>query len=115
MENLLALNIEKTLERISNDKERLKELYQLSFDEFKKWKVKMREVIDSGDFESIRKTAHTYKGSSATIGAELAREKFLAIEDAAKAGTLDNIDALYEDAFQAVAQAERIMKEFLGK
>lgn len=115
MANSPVLNIEGTLERISNDADRLKDLYIISFEEFPKWKLKMKEVIESGDFEKIRKVAHTYKGSSATIGAELARECFLEIENAAKDENLNLMNDLYDKAFNAVDSAEAAMKEFLEK
>jgi HPt (histidine-containing phosphotransfer) domain-containing protein len=99
MKNIL--NIQATLERIDNDKSRLDELYQIALLEFPKWRSKLKDKVNSGDFEQIRKTAHTYKGSTATLGAEILQEFFFKMESAAKVGDIQTIQDLYNNEFEA--------------
>ncbi|MBP8083419.1 MAG: Hpt domain-containing protein [Spirochaetes bacterium] len=74
------LDTKSVLSRIGGDELRLKQLYSFSLHEIRKWNEKVSVMINSADFEEIRKTIHGFKGSSATIGAERCRSLFAAIE-----------------------------------
>ncbi len=93
-----TLNVEATLSRIDNDLERLDQLYQIALEELPRWEKRMREKIDTGDTEQIRKIAHAYKGSSATLGAEKLQELLMNLENDMKNSAFDKEDI--EDRFQ---------------
>lgn len=108
------LNIQGTLERIDHDESRLKELYTIALQEFPKWKDRLKKAIDEGSIEAIQKAAHSYKGSSATLGAEVCNEMFLAIENAAKEQDMQKINTLYSESFDAnMQELEKEIKEYI--
>lgn len=86
------LNVEATLSRIDNDLERLDQLYEIALDELPRWESRMKEKMDTGESEQIRKIAHAYKGSSATLGAEVLQELLINLEAYAKNEKIDNTE-----------------------
>ncbi|MFW5807624.1 MAG: Hpt domain-containing protein [Spirochaetota bacterium] len=109
-----VLNVNATMERIDNDRYRLRELYTIALQEFPKWRNRLKESIDSSDLEAIQKTAHSYKGSSATLGAEVLNEMFLDMEDAAKDGNMDRVRKIFTDSFEKnMADLESAIQVFL--
>lgn len=94
------LNIEQTLNRIDNDRKRLKELYELAVTELPKWREKVQTAFDEGDMKLIKKTSHSYKGSSATIGAENLYNLFFRMDQAAKEEDMESLKTMYTQEFE---------------
>ncbi len=94
-----VLNVQATLDRIDNDSERLKELYTIALQEFPKWKERLKEKISEGQIEAVQKVAHSYKGSSATLGAEILHQMFLDMEYAARDKDFEKVKQLYDESF----------------
>ncbi|MDA3901637.1 MAG: Hpt domain-containing protein [Spirochaetes bacterium] len=94
------LNIEATMQRIDHDKERLKELYAIALEELPKWKNRLTSAIDAGDKNAIKKSAHSYKGSSATLGAEVLFEMFLSIEKLAEKDDITGVQNLFKNDYE---------------
>lgn len=53
----------------------------------------MQAALESKDYESLRLSAHTLKGSSSNLGAEKLKEMCQMLEHAAKTGKLDGAPA----------------------
>ncbi|MDH5544131.1 MAG: PAS domain S-box protein [Gammaproteobacteria bacterium] len=65
----------------------------------------MKNTLSSGDNESLRRAAHTLKGSSGTVGAQKVAETSLVLEKAAKEGQLDS-------ATEMIAEIETALEQF---
>lgn len=73
----------------------------------------MREQLAAAEAEELRRNAHSMKGSSSNIGANVLSDLAHQLEDLAKTGILDGASALIDqisDEFNTVHQA---LKEFL--
>ncbi len=55
--------------------------------------ARMREMQAAGDLVSLHRFAHTLKGAAASLGAEALRQPALALEEIAKKGDVDAIEA----------------------
>lgn len=110
-----VLNVEATLERIDHDETRLRELYGIALQEFPNWRKRMHERIEAEETEAIQKIAHSYKGSSATLGAEKLHGLFLDIEKAARCSDIDEVKHLYHEYFEkAITELEAAIQEYRG-
>jgi HPt (histidine-containing phosphotransfer) domain-containing protein len=71
------------------------------------------QAVTLGDFVTARRAAHTIKGTSATLGAELLRRVALVMEKACESGDLAAI-AGADPAFRAeIAATSDALREFL--
>ncbi len=57
----------------------------------------LRGYLDAGDAPGVERQAHTIKGASANLGAEILRQVAFEMEKAGKAGDLDNVASLIAD------------------
>ena len=73
-----------------NDKPLLDQLIRGFNEQAEKLAVALEQQLHGGDREEIRKTAHAIKSMSANMGAVEIREKFVLIEQQARADTLQN-------------------------
>lgn len=71
----------------------------------------LSDTISSGDAENIRKTAHSFKGSSSNIGALQLAELCRVVEQKAHGGDLNNMDEL----LTAIKAEYLTVKELLEK
>ena len=73
-----------------NDRPLLDQLIRGFNEQAEKLAVALEQQLHGGDREEIRKTAHAIKSMSANMGAVEIREKFVLIEQQARADTLQN-------------------------
>ena len=86
---------------VSNgDQEFAQELVQLFIDSGDAALRKIREALDRGDLVTMGSAAHSFKGSSANIHAELASAAAGRLEEAARAGDIDRLAGLEEQLRQ---------------
>ncbi len=109
------LNIEATMQRIDHDKERLKELYAIALEELPKWKIRLNDAISNKDAAAIKKSSHSYKGSSATLGAEVLFEMFLKIEKLAEKDDLTSIKNIFDNEYENnIKNLENAINDFIA-
>ena len=72
----------------------------------------LQEVIERGDAEELRQTAHSFKGSSGNLGALALSELCLELEQAGRGGQLDRAPELLERIRQAYDEARRELEQY---
>jgi HPt (histidine-containing phosphotransfer) domain-containing protein len=95
-ETIKVLNLEVALELMDGDADLLKEVLQIFIDDVPRKINGLRNALDSADADAIRFEAHSLKGSSANIGAELIRELAFKIEQAGKEHQIGTAVELFE-------------------
>jgi CheY-like chemotaxis protein/nitrogen-specific signal transduction histidine kinase/HPt (histidine-containing phosphotransfer) domain-containing protein len=73
----------------------------------------LERAVQSRDAEAINKVAHTMKGSSSQFGAEELTRLCLLVENMGKSGNLQQIDRIFQQIVQAVAQVKHFFSEQL--
>ncbi len=81
-ETIKLLNLEVALELMDGDADLLKEVLQIFVDDAPRKMNGLRNALDIADADAISLEAHSIRGSSANIGAELIRELAFKIEQA---------------------------------
>ncbi len=79
-----ALAVQDVLDRLGGDEELLSEVVELFIEEVPDILSKLKDALDSGDWDSAAKLAHTLKGSSSNVGAESFASLALELEDDSK-------------------------------
>ena len=79
-----ALAVQDVLDRLGGDEELLSEVVELFIEEVPDILSKLKDALDSGDWDSAAKLAHTLKGSSSNVGAERFASLALELEDDSK-------------------------------
>lgn len=74
---------------------------------------KLRAIIDSGNADLIRRSAHSFKGSSSNIGAMLLAELCAALEHKALAGDMANLETELVAIEQEYALVEGQLRQLL--
>ncbi len=95
-ETIKVLNLEVALELMDGDADLLKEVLQIFIDDVPRKMNGLRNALDSADADAIRFEAHSMKGSSANIGADLFRELAFKIEQAGKEHQIGTAVELFE-------------------
>lgn len=91
-----VLNLEVALELMNGDTDLLIKILQIFVDDTPRKMNGLRNALDSADADAIRLEAHSLKGSSANIGAELFRELASRIEQAGKEHQIETAKELFE-------------------
>ena len=112
MSDIPLLSIEETLERMSGDRELLVNLFQLYIDDAPKKLRGIEEFASRNELYQIERTAHSRKGASATVGASRLCGLAADLEQAAKAGSREGIDALRTELTLACEQTLESMRRF---
>ncbi len=73
------------------------------------------KCLNSGDTELLTRSAHSLKGSSANMGAEIVKEISFEIERMAKSGNLNEAPKLLEKLKKEFQKTEDVFKEYLNK
>ncbi len=95
-----AINITGLLSRIENDIDRLQMLFDIALEEFPKWITNIENKLSAKDAVALVKLSHTYKGSSATLGADNLAAIYLKLETAAKENNL----SLFQETFPNILE-----------
>ncbi|HDM76392.1 MAG TPA: Hpt domain-containing protein [Deltaproteobacteria bacterium] len=102
-----ALAVQSVLERLGGDEELLCEVIDLFIEEVPDILTTLEAAIESGDWESAAKLAHTLKGSSSNVGAERFASVVLELENHSKEENSSGAIKAYRtlrDEFAAVKQ-----------
>lgn len=98
------LEIEETLARLGGDRELLEELYAAYSEDTPVKVEKLEQAMAAKDYAAVMKLAHSFKGSSAAIGAVRCRELALELERAAEKGDESRIEQSYDRFSEEVRQ-----------
>ena len=74
------------MERVAGDRELLKELLEIFYDDVPNRLTQLGRAVSEGDAECVRQEAHTLKGALLNLGLEQCAGTALTIEKGAKAG-----------------------------
>ena len=103
------------LNRVDGDRELLREVVMLFFEDTPKLLTEMRAAIDRGDARALERAAHTLKGSISNFGVPSAVAPALRLEQMARAGELAPALAAWEQlqlqVNQLVPALEALVKE----
>ncbi len=72
----------------------------------------LRSYLDAGDAEGVVRQSHTIKGASANVGGESLRAAALEMEQAARAGSLEDVAARLPDLDARFARLKEAMGDF---
>jgi two-component system, sensor histidine kinase and response regulator len=106
--------IEVLLEMVGGDSEFVDELVDAWLADTPGQLQAMRDAVAAGDAAALVRPAHTVKGSAASVGAAAVAASSGALEEQARAGTLDGADAKLgevADAFDAAVLALAAARE----
>lgn len=78
------INRNELAERLDNDFELFKELAELFFDDSASLTGRIKEAIDAGDMEGLRKNVHTLKGAVSNFSADGAYDAAFELETAGR-------------------------------
>lgn len=95
-ETIKVLNLEVALELMDGDADLLKEVLQIFIDDVPRKMNGLRNALESADADAISLEAHSMKGSSANIGAELIRELAIKIQQAGAEHQIGTAKKLFE-------------------
>lgn len=115
MPNIPLLSIEETLERMAGDRELLANLFQLYMDDAPKKLRSLDEYASQGEFYQVERTAHSLKGASATVGASRLCGLAAELEQAAKAGARETMDAVRLELGRACDETLESMRRFCAE
>ncbi|HPS57565.1 MAG TPA: Hpt domain-containing protein [Spirochaetota bacterium] len=109
------INRSELAERLDSDFDLFRELTDLFIDDSASLMGRIKNSIDSGDMESLRKNAHTLKGAVSNFSAQGAYDAAFELETAGRNSCIDGLADKYtalENEIQAVIQD---MKSILEK
>ena len=73
----------------------------------------LKDAITQSDSEAIRKEAHSLKGSSGNLGANLLADLCKRLEEMGKYGEVDEAEPVYHEVVHEYAEVKTIMERFL--
>jgi len=113
-ENARAFDTEQLRVMSGDDRELMHELVELYAGHAEiEWPMPVGAVRE-GALDQIRSLAHALKGTSLTIGAEVAARALQQVEEAARGRSLDNLRDAVESARGAYSSACRQMRALLA-
>lgn len=115
LSEISLLSLEETLERMSGDRELLASLFQLFIDDAPKKLRGIEDFAEQNELYQIERTAHSLKGASATVGATRLCLLAADLEQAAKAGSWERVDALRANLAQVCEQTLESMRRFCAE
>ena len=77
--------------------------------------ARARRALAAGDGRELEQAAHSLKGSSRTLGAEILGGVLQELEAAGKSGDLDAARVRFELAEQELARVRELLEEYLRK
>ena len=113
-----AIDLKDVLERVQNDKELLLELLDIYQEDFAKRRKALGEAIKNKDFNGIKESAHSLKGSSGNISAKGMFAHCLKLEQMAKDNDLSQAPEVLkaiDQEFVQLADHSREIKKYFGK
>ncbi len=92
-----CFNKEELLERFGQDKETIKLVLDIFFEEASELIENIKTSIDKNDTENLKLHLHALKGSAANVNADLLKNSVLCMENQAKAGNLNSFESKFKD------------------
>jgi two-component system sensor histidine kinase/response regulator len=92
----LVVNRDELLKRVEGDRELLRELIALFFEELPERLEAIRVALEQDDLQSIHELVHSIKGSVSNFAAAPAFEAASRVNDLSRAGTRDGLKAAVE-------------------
>lgn len=71
----------------------------------------LRDALAAQDADTVRKTAHSFKGSSSNIGAAQLAQLCMVIEDSAHKGQLAGLDSMLDEVEQEFVAVRQSLSE----
>jgi two-component system sensor histidine kinase/response regulator len=105
----VPINLKKALALVSGDKDFLVELLREYLDDIPQRLVKMKQGIEAADADAVRRTAHSIKGASTSLGTEIIGSLALRLEARSASDNLDEAPGLHEQ----ICEQFDILKAFL--
>ncbi|WP_169726960.1 Hpt domain-containing protein [Desulfovibrio cuneatus] len=75
----------------------------------------LAEALEKGSMEEATRMAHSFKGSAATVGAEIARAACAELEAACRQGNTEALPGLFATARQELATAQKAIDALLAE
>ncbi len=97
------VNWNEALSHVRGDVALLRELAVIFLDEWPGWHIALRQGLTENDFESIRRSAHTIKGSLGTFAATVAHAAAERIEQAARNKDRDMVVGAFQQLEKGMA------------
>ena len=88
--------LDELLDTIGGDSEFLTELMDAFFEDNPRQLAVMRQALETGESEALRRAAHSVKSNSATFGASNLYALCKELEDMGKRSSLDGADVLLD-------------------
>ena len=77
--------------------------------------AELRDAVGRGDVDAVRRSAHTIKGTSATLGARVLAESCKRLEEQARAGELPDAARSLSDIEESWRAAAAALREEIGR
>ena len=108
-----VLDRQGALSRLGGDEALLNEMHRLFLRELPAYQDRLRMAMESGDLKEIVLQAHTLKGTSATVGAEAARQSAFKLEQLGRAGQLEGLDQAWREMRAQLQRTEERLREIM--
>lgn len=95
------------LERAGGDEELLREIAEIYLAEYPPLLEGIRSAVDAGDADALQRSAHTLKGSLATMGAEPGAALALSLESQGRENHLQSAAAVLLRLEEELARVHR--------
>jgi len=103
-----------TLEQVDGDRDLLKELIEIFSGQTRQQLQILKESIAGKDAPTVRRAAHTIKGSVANFGAQPAFDLALCLEQMGKDGALGQAPVALETLASELQRLEKALREFVS-
>lgn len=99
--SLEILDVEELKERVQDDIELLLELLDIFVEDYVGKRQLLGEYLASDNYEEIRNVAHSLKGASGNISAQILREKLLIFEEMGAKNDVTGSEEVLKDLDEA--------------
>lgn len=106
---------ERALSRLDNDRELLVEIAELFLKEAPRLLRQIREALDDGDAERVRRAAHTLKGTVTNFGAAATRQKAGELEKVAEGDDLEEAATLFPEIEARLGGLQAGIRDWIGR
>lgn len=113
MGNDYPFSTKTTLEQVDGDRDLLKELIDIFSGQTRQQLQILRESVAAKDAPTVRRAAHTIKGSVANFGAQPAFELAFCLEQMGADGALDQAPAALDALAAELVRLESALREFV--
>ena len=109
-----VFNLEDAMERVDGDRELLKEIIDIFFEDCPNQLARIKDGISTGDAKIIEEAAHSLKGASSNIGAMAVRQKAYELELMGKKAELQRAKKAIIELENEVKRLKDELKRIFG-